>query len=498
MSSNIAEIKDLTSQNELALVKGANQKKGVLCTLEGPFGSSIEPTRNKRKYVDELWDNILNSDEVKEMFDTKTFFGEADHPLAYQDRLETTATQISHCITSVKKLPNGIIYGTLDVLDTPNGRIIKTLVDYGSKLGISTRGAGQVIDHPEHGKIVDPATYTFVTWDIVVMPGAKVARLSTKAEDMNESKKFNSTGTLKDELINQVNEAIKKKDIQALKSMKALLENVNDSELSVLKESANSVIVEVEDTISTEASTELLGAYSKISELNNKLVESNELLNSTNKLHETKYSKLRKSYDTLVATNSKLEDTISKSKSKLQEYVNLVDESYEKLNEANSMISSMKSNHQEEIKYYQSSLEDNANELELVKSELDDSKVLVENLQVDLRKSKSEFNKMKKSLERLSQNSNKILNEYITLKCNSLGVNPNLVDLSSVDINSDIESINESLRTSLVSQSRLKLQESVRDMVLDNNSDYRIKANRKTNDREYSEIVDIVSKVKGM
>lgn len=58
-----------------------------------------------------------------------------------------------------KEGKDGKLYATLDILDTPNGRILYTLAKYGYKLGISSRGNGETYEDGDGTEIVDEDTY---------------------------------------------------------------------------------------------------------------------------------------------------------------------------------------------------------------------------------------------------------------------------------------------------------------------------------------------------
>lgn len=57
------------------------------------------------------------------------------------------------------KIIDGDLYAYVDILDTANGRLLKTLCDYGFVPGISSRGSGDVLDNDE----VDPDTFFLET-----------------------------------------------------------------------------------------------------------------------------------------------------------------------------------------------------------------------------------------------------------------------------------------------------------------------------------------------
>ena len=88
--------------------------------------------------------------------------GEVDHP----DDLKINLDRVSHMIESMwMDGPCG--YGKLKVLPTPMGSLVKTMLDSGVKLGVSSRGSGNVNDH--NGHVSD---FEIVTVDVVAQPSA--------------------------------------------------------------------------------------------------------------------------------------------------------------------------------------------------------------------------------------------------------------------------------------------------------------------------------------
>jgi len=93
-----------------------------------------------------------------------SILGEADHP----DDLQVNIDRVSHMITEMwMDGPNG--YGKLKLIPTPMGNIIKTLLESGVKLGVSSRGSGNV---QESG---DVSEFDIVTVDVVAQPSAPEA-----------------------------------------------------------------------------------------------------------------------------------------------------------------------------------------------------------------------------------------------------------------------------------------------------------------------------------
>ena len=88
--------------------------------------------------------------------------GEVDHP----DDLKINLDRVSHMMTEMwMDGPNG--YGKLKILPTPMGNLVKTMLESGVKLGVSSRGSGNV--NESSGEVSD---FEIITVDIVAQPSA--------------------------------------------------------------------------------------------------------------------------------------------------------------------------------------------------------------------------------------------------------------------------------------------------------------------------------------
>ena len=89
--------------------------------------------------------------------------GEVDHP----EGLNINLDRVSHMITEMwMDGPTG--YGKLKVLPTPMGNLVKTMLESGVKLGVSSRGSGNVTEDGS-GQVSD---YEIITVDVVAQPSA--------------------------------------------------------------------------------------------------------------------------------------------------------------------------------------------------------------------------------------------------------------------------------------------------------------------------------------
>lgn len=164
------------------LTEEEKSSRHILGRLYGPIATTTESTRNGRKYNRQLWEKALSDPLMSEKIKNKSLFLELGHPL--DGREETIMANACACIPELPKIVDGDLIAYVDILDTPNGRILKTLCDYGFQPGISSRGSGDVIDDE-----VDPDTFNLETWDIVQMPAVEKARLSmTESLDENAAR----------------------------------------------------------------------------------------------------------------------------------------------------------------------------------------------------------------------------------------------------------------------------------------------------------------------
>ena len=221
------------------LTEEEKTKKHILGRLYGPIADIINPTRNGRKYSEQLWENVFDSPIMKEKFKNKVLYGELGHPA---DRTEIDMEKVAICMPEPpKKDKDGHLIGYFDILDTPNGRILKTLCDYGSTLGISSRGTGD-LEEDEYGEeSVNPDTYDCECFDVVLIPAVESARLQfTEGLDTN---KLN--------LRKALTESFEKASDEDKKVMKETLDN-----LHIKLDEDEEEKIEVEETPVEEIPTE--------------------------------------------------------------------------------------------------------------------------------------------------------------------------------------------------------------------------------------------------
>lgn len=217
-------------------------KRGILGRLVGTVADFMNPTRNGRKYTEELWDKVFKDPIVQEKINHKVFIGELGHN---PDRTEMDPTKAAIILSEPpKKNTNGQLVTVFDILDTPNGRIVKTLADYGSRLGISSRATGDIVYDDNGEEIVDPNTFELEGWDVVLVPGVESARLQYVNESLGNSKK--SLKMALTESLSKASEEDRKIMTETLEKLELNLDESTNTNEQVLIKTHNSPVTSKE------------------------------------------------------------------------------------------------------------------------------------------------------------------------------------------------------------------------------------------------------------
>jgi len=159
---------DLLTEQEKALVKN-----GVLF-LTGTMQKADQENGNGRIYGKRILEREVQN--YQKLIDDRRALGELDHP---EDSV-VNLKNASHIVTKIWWDGNNVM-GKVKVLDTPSGKILKSLVESGVKLGISSRGLGST--RKEGGKTVVEDDFQLICFDFVQEPSTPGAFM------MNEGKK---------------------------------------------------------------------------------------------------------------------------------------------------------------------------------------------------------------------------------------------------------------------------------------------------------------------
>lgn len=147
-----------------ALVETKDESTGKTLYMSGICIQGNVKNHNQRIYPVHEIENAVNT--LQESISQQGgVLGEVDHP----DSLTINLDRVSHMIVDIKMQgPNGI--GKLKVLPTPMGQLVRTMIENGVRLGVSSRGSGNVDDYT--GKVSD---FEIITVDVVATPSAPQA-----------------------------------------------------------------------------------------------------------------------------------------------------------------------------------------------------------------------------------------------------------------------------------------------------------------------------------
>jgi hypothetical protein len=118
--------------------------------------------------------------------------GELDHPQESVISLQ----KVSHIMRKAEMQHDGTVLGSIEILDTPCGKIVKSLVETGVKIGISSRGVGSV--EKEDNYLVVQDDFQLICFDVVSDPSTSSAWMLPEGKQISESQldKLYKSGTL--------------------------------------------------------------------------------------------------------------------------------------------------------------------------------------------------------------------------------------------------------------------------------------------------------------
>jgi len=152
----------------------ADRKKlseGVLCKVKYPICNVGELNKNNRMYEWAVWDGVSQDQDVQDKLGNRTMFAQEEHP---EEGSSTRTDRIAGIVTEiVEDRANSKVHAIFEILDTPYGRIIDTLLKANCGIGVSTRAEGELDEVEEDGKKyhrVIPEKYKLVTVDFTADP----------------------------------------------------------------------------------------------------------------------------------------------------------------------------------------------------------------------------------------------------------------------------------------------------------------------------------------
>lgn len=290
----------LERQNSILEAKKSETDDYVLEGIAAVFG---QENNNNRIYEEKEY--LPHLDYLRDKISQNRLVGELDHP----EKFDVSLKNISHIITDLDHDKNGrVLKIKVKLLDTPAGKIAKSLVDAGVPLSISSRAAGSV------GPDKRVQIKKIFTYDLVADPGFKDAQLervyesqgfsSFQIEEMKKNSILNGLECLNESLGIENESSLKIYKVENDEEFQKIVNKSDNKNKSVLMENNEFVTAEELNKYSIFLKKEmdsLKSAISEVKEQKASLTESEEANKNTQALEE-RISKLEK-YSEYLAEN---------------------------------------------------------------------------------------------------------------------------------------------------------------------------------------------------
>lgn len=159
----------------LALDEGGESGKVI---ARGEFARCDVPTQNGRSYPRALYEREIG--KLQDLISRRRMFGELDHPADGKTMLQ----RVSHIITKLEVADDGRVIGEAEILDTPNGKTLKAILQANAEAGVSSRGFGSTKPTKDGGNEVGD-DFVLRTFDFVADPAMMTAYPDVKFESID-------------------------------------------------------------------------------------------------------------------------------------------------------------------------------------------------------------------------------------------------------------------------------------------------------------------------
>jgi hypothetical protein len=180
------------------MIKEAREQSGGKIVMKGILQKADTLNQNGRIYPLEILDREVRN--YQKFIKENRALGECDHP----DSSVVELKNASHIIREAY-MDDDICYGTVELLDTPSGKILQSLVESGVTLGISSRGVGSTRSDGDTDVVQDD--FQLICWDFVSEPSTPNAFMLREGKDFSREE-LNKHFTKSDRIDRIVNDII--------------------------------------------------------------------------------------------------------------------------------------------------------------------------------------------------------------------------------------------------------------------------------------------------
>ena len=178
-------------------IKESREANGGKVLMKGILQKADTLNQNGRIYPLEILDREVRN--YQKFIKENRALGECDHP----DSSVVELKNASHIVRDAY-MQEGICYGTVELLDTPSGKILQSLVESGVTLGISSRGVGSTRRDGDYDVVQDD--FQLICWAFVSEPSTPNAFMMKEGKDFSRSelnKHFTKTDRI-DRVVNDI------------------------------------------------------------------------------------------------------------------------------------------------------------------------------------------------------------------------------------------------------------------------------------------------------
>lgn len=161
------------------MIKESLDKNGGKIIMKGVLQKADALNQNGRIYPLAVLDREVRN--YQKFIIENRAMGELDHP----DSSVISLKNASHIVREAY-IENGTVFGTVEILHlTPSGAILKSLIESGVKLGISSRGVGSTRKQNDYNIVQDD--FQLICWDFVSEPSTPGAFMFTEGRKLSQA-----------------------------------------------------------------------------------------------------------------------------------------------------------------------------------------------------------------------------------------------------------------------------------------------------------------------
>jgi hypothetical protein len=157
-------------------IKEAKEENSGKIVMKGVLQKSDTLNQNGRIYPQNVLEREVRN--YQKFIIENRALGELDHP----DSSVVNLKNVSHIVREAY-LDGDVVYGSVEILDTPSGKILQSLVESGVKLGISSRGVGTTKRQGDYQIVQDD--FQLICWDFVSEPSTPGAFMMAEGRQIN-------------------------------------------------------------------------------------------------------------------------------------------------------------------------------------------------------------------------------------------------------------------------------------------------------------------------